>query len=148
MKNSFATFVAVLVTLCTTSTALADTPTPSGNATLTALSAVPQFYYSDRKEVPPRVINDIRESTIKAEIGERVTFWIEFVGMPMPNIEIFHNDQPISSGVDGYYITTVDSKCILVIEYVFPEDAGKYKFKLKNSSGECAVVFTLEVKDE
>lgn len=151
MKTSFAALLAVLVTLCTTSTALAETPTPSGDATAIAPVTVSQFYYSEIREgdVAPKVTND-PPAAIAAIEGDDVIMSITYAGKPEPEVEVFRDLEPIFNG--GVYViksglneNTGHLTATIFIKRALEDDSGEYTFKLTNKAGEVRAVIRLSV---
>lgn len=145
MRKSFVALAAVLGTLFTTSTVLADTPAPI-DAPKIAAPNIPQLYYSlTRADVyPPQITRNPQPVTVSK--GQRVSLTIEFEGQPVPTVEVFRDNILLDLTLPKYGLYSVEKVYILTIRNVQLEDSGTYKFVVKNTMGNVQASAKLTVR--
>lgn len=142
MKKSFAILAIALMTVCVTSTALADTPAPVPvDIPQIKVSSVPKLYYSDQP-IPMAAPNITWKSPsiIYVEEGKSLTLVVEFTAWPEPSVEVSFNGQasPFINS-DDFILSYTGGKgsyvSYLTIKQVYEEDGGIFGFKITNSLG-------------
>jgi hypothetical protein len=74
-----------------------------------------------------------------------MNMYVDFVGVPKPKAQWFHNDQPLTSG-PRMAIESSDSQSSITVSDLRPEDAGQYKLKVTNKAGCQEAVFNINVR--
>ncbi|CAH1803280.1 unnamed protein product, partial [Owenia fusiformis] len=94
---------------------------------------------------PPRFTSKLKP--IIAKDGDRVTFQVNFVGKPSPEINWYYNRQKITTSSDFEVSIDVEqgSSSLVIIE-VFPEDQGEYMCTASNKYGTTSTSCTLVVE--
>ncbi|KAA0201387.1 hypothetical protein HAZT_HAZT001731, partial [Hyalella azteca] len=79
--------------------------------------------------------------------GQQARFACQVVGTPTPQISWFHEGRPIGHHKEVKVLQSQDGRVGLVINEVFPEDAGEYTCVARNKAGESRCTATLTVED-
>ena len=90
---------------------------------------------------------DNRTSEHLLRAGQPFAFDIDFVAHPLPTVEWFHNDQPLTSSASCDVVTS-DARTAVTLKPTRKEHEGRYKVKVKNVAGEKTVTFDIKVKGE
>ena len=69
------------------------------------------------------------------------------IGHPTPEVTWFKDTEIIESS-DEFFITHEDDLCMLYINEIYPEDAGKYIVVAKNECGVASVMASLIVEGD
>lgn len=152
MKTSCATFAVVLVALCFTSSALAETPvatstpTPLGVPQIAVPNRVPTFssVLDDVFQAPEIMMSELSRNQCVDE-GQPVEFCCYCWGSPDPAIIAYFNMKQINPFGDKYRFKYLDGTYIFSIKNVKPEDSGSYTFEAINQSGSAQVTTLLTV---
>ena len=68
-------------------------------------------------------------------LGEELRLQFNYVGVPAPSIQWFHNGVLLRNGVDGVSVNTDDNFSGILIHAVEPTDGGTYTCRANNSLG-------------
>lgn len=82
---------------------------------------------------PPEFIQPLHDQTVAD--GGRISLDCYVTGSPRPYIAWFHESSLIQPSTDFAQFYDADNFCSLIINDVFPEDAGKYTVVAKNPFG-------------
>ena len=81
----------------------------------------------------PEFIQPLHDQTVTD--GDRISLDCYVTGNPRPYIAWFHESSLVQPTTDFMQFYDEDNLCSLVINDVFPEDAGKYTVVAKNPYG-------------
>lgn len=88
-------------------------------------------------------------SNLRVYRGEAVRFHARISGIPKPEIQWFHNQQPILPTKDVvFHFEESTGIVLMLIVDAYSEHAGQYSCKATNSAGEtsCAATLTVSLK--
>ena len=77
--------------------------------------------------------------------GQPFSLDIDFSAHPLPTVDWFLNDQPLTSS-QTCDVTTTDWRTSVTFKPTQKEHEGRYKVKVKNVAGEKTATFDVKVK--
>ena len=93
----------------------------------------------------PKLMYDDSLTEHNLRSGQPFSFDIDFSAHPLPTVDWFLNDQPLTSS-QTCDVTTTDWRTSVTFKPTQKEHEGRYKVTVKNVTGEKSVTFDVKVK--